>query len=320
MCLIIYRPAGEKIPTLALEMAAAQNPDGFGLMYAQDDQLCVMRTLDMDRGVDWVDQVPADVNLAVHFRLATHGGINRRNTHPFKVVPGLYMMHNGILPLHEEENRRSDTCIFAQDILRPHLESNPELWYSPAFQALVEMAAGDYNKLLFMDNTGEVTIANMKAGTWQDGIWLSTPDPGRYGMGKYAGTRKVVISSSGKVSYPTYTYRESDDYDAWWDKKAGTTSTFPLVKSSPSGKIESYSTMVCEGCNCDCAHCSCYTGEECEVCECVLVPEAQATASEDQLSLVLAAADAQQAEDERFYVEATAAVENRELLPSAIDR
>lgn len=53
--------------------------------------------------------------LLLHMRIATHGGVTLKNTHPFRVGRrNLWLMHNGIISQHARTgDTKSDTRRFA---------------------------------------------------------------------------------------------------------------------------------------------------------------------------------------------------------------
>lgn len=176
MCMIGLKMPGTDFPDELLEAAADSNRDGFGFMYAKDDKLHVHRSMNMGSILKVVKQIPTDAPAAVHCRIGTHGERTKENCHPFRIIDGLYLMHNGILPLKDPDNKRSDTALFAT-YLRRLLEPDPSLFMSEEFRVLVRMAieAGyASNKLLFMRNDGEVWVVNYDAGYDYGDIWISS--------------------------------------------------------------------------------------------------------------------------------------------------
>src|SRR5271157_5457445 len=116
MCLLITSDTG-KLPDSDLVLSAwNQNPDGFGLVYADNGQLTVHKGLELSQ-LQSVLPDALDHPYMLHFRWATHGTVNTDNCHPFRVIrKQLYMAHNGILPIKIVNPQMSDTWHLAKHI------------------------------------------------------------------------------------------------------------------------------------------------------------------------------------------------------------
>lgn len=193
MCMIAWIPAKAATPWEMLADGGKANPDGVGVMWAYDGRLNVRRSTDVRRVWDFLTEVPIGVGCAVHFRLATHGRINKRNCHPYRVTENVYLMHNGILPLKDSRDIESDTGLFAKRILRPLLLDAPHLYGTVGLDRMLRLAGGSSNKFLLMHASGSVRIINEEAGFWEDGCWFSSrpwvfrsgTSYGIYGDGSY---------------------------------------------------------------------------------------------------------------------------------------
>jgi len=187
MCLIIHKPANKQLDPGLIKDTYTGNSDGFGLMFAEGGTVAVHKILPKN----WTDCLDLykqfeDRELAVHFRLRTHGNIDQSQAHPYEVFNrnngdpvDLYLMHNGILSEPPEFfKEKSDTWHFIEYILRPMLD---HFWRRYGTDPLddfyvkeaLESLAGSHNKLLLMDHEGKVTILNKQAGQDKDGLWLS---------------------------------------------------------------------------------------------------------------------------------------------------
>lgn len=178
MCLIVRKPAGVVWPLGVLRSAAKKNPDGIGWMYHDGAQLRVGRYVNPNRKAykrKLLDVAAAlvDHEVVLHLRMATHGTVSPGNCHPFKVIDGLYMMHNGVLDGEKPEGVESDTVSFIRTKLRPLLERDRGLIYMGAFMGLLEEAVGTFNRLVFMDGSGWIGHINYDQGLMYNGCWLS---------------------------------------------------------------------------------------------------------------------------------------------------
>lgn len=197
MCLIIRKPAGAAWPLEVLRSAARKNPDGIGWMYHDGLQLRVGRYVNPNRKAykrKLFETAAAlvDYEVLLHLRMATHGKVVHANCHPFKVIDGLYMMHNGVLHDEETEGVESDTAAFIRTKLRPLLERDRGLIYTGAFLGLLGGAVGSFNRLVFMDAEGWIGHVNYDEGVMHNDCWLSN----------------------------TYAWGRSAPSMPWWDQKS----------------------------------------------------------------------------------------------------
>lgn len=177
MCIIIYRPADAAgiVTREELQSAAAQNRDGYGLMWRGDDGKVRVWRGDASRRKDWIGRFMAlqkfGVEIAAHARYATHGVLGKTMCHPFWIVPGKSaLMHNGVLspPEHDGQKGWSDTKFFVENIVK----RLPEDWSDHVhLRWLVEQATSG-NKLVIFERD-RCTIINEKLGHWREGIWFS---------------------------------------------------------------------------------------------------------------------------------------------------
>lgn len=110
----------------------------------------------------------------IHFRMATHGELDADNCHPFMVNDNLGFVHNGqIHNVKEWDKTKSDTWHFNESILKPlHRSFGVDIVKHRTVRHLIERYI-NRNKLVFMDNLGDVTIYNEELGIWDAGCWFS---------------------------------------------------------------------------------------------------------------------------------------------------
>lgn len=142
MCIIIYKPNGEEIPSREiLYNCFLNNPDGIGFMYRNNNKVHIKKGfMDFERFMKILDGVNErtrgsrglrglkNTELVIHFRMATHGSVVPYQTHPFPITGNPRVLkrcnttvnealaHNGILlnyqPTSETNGSLSDTMIF----------------------------------------------------------------------------------------------------------------------------------------------------------------------------------------------------------------
>ena len=128
MCVICYKPRGIKMPSdKTIETMFLRNPDGAGFMFYRGGSICWRKgffTLhDFMKALrdEWFKT--SDM-VAMHFRIATSGGLDERFCHPFPVSPWYadlvateghakaVFMHNGIIGAGTRD--MSDTMLYVQ--------------------------------------------------------------------------------------------------------------------------------------------------------------------------------------------------------------
>lgn len=174
MCLAIYKPANQVVPTDHLEEGFISNPHGAGFAYVIEGRIETRKGFFTFKEflAAYEESVTKETPALIHFRFATHGKRNEFNCHPWDVCGGEYVaIHNGILDIQSTEEM-SDTGHFMDLVLTPALECFADPAH-PAIKYLVEQAIGSGNKIVLMGISGEAVIYNEDAGTWDEGVWYS---------------------------------------------------------------------------------------------------------------------------------------------------
>jgi hypothetical protein len=174
MCIIIHRPKGAatRLSRETLARCADGNPHGFGIMWAYQGKLLTARYMPSQRK-EFIKRAlllqESDTPMVLHFRWATHGAVEKANTHPFVIEKGKSaMMHNGILSIPCVKGW-SDTRTFCNEVL----QRLPAGWErDPAIYWMVDQATLG-SKIAIMYADGSVTILHKNAGITEGGIWYS---------------------------------------------------------------------------------------------------------------------------------------------------
>lgn len=176
MCLIIEQPAGGRTPPEMLRSAADYNPDGFGFMgFDARGRVCVERSAEPGSALaERLAQAYAGQPCAFHFRRRTRGSSHGDNLHPFKLAPGLYLMHNGTAGVPVRIAGRSDTWHLVNDYLAPFLANRRRLIYDRGFRHILDAWLGAGNRIVFLDEQeGRIEVLNRAEGLEWQGLWLS---------------------------------------------------------------------------------------------------------------------------------------------------
>lgn len=163
MCIAIYKPADAKIDRETLFSCWCGNSHGAGIAYVKDGALTIVKGL-MTFAQFWDAYKKHNIDeyqSLIHFRLATHGARNQDNTHPFEVVPGLALIHNGVIrTLDTTKKEMSDTWHFAQ-FMRNIVLRDSTAWKDPIVKNEVEREVlGGWNKVAFLHSSGDFQIYN----------------------------------------------------------------------------------------------------------------------------------------------------------------
>ena len=184
MCIAIMKSENKKINKATLKRCYDANPDGAGFMYAENKELTVKKGYFTFKDFYKEYKPHENKQVLLHFRIKTHGPIDKDNCHPFLVNTGLGFIHNGIISGYGD-NKESDTIQFNNSILKKIVakHGNNSLFDDPMVE-LIENVIG-YSKLVFLDRHGNYKIMNEDKGSWNDGIWYSNsswkkPEPIKY--------------------------------------------------------------------------------------------------------------------------------------------
>lgn len=140
MCIICYIPKDmELAEKYIFEAMWYNNPDGAGIMWQQDNVVRYKKGYFNfnDFYNDVVKIKNTNVNMAIHCRIATSGGINSEMCHPFKISNKdeelketyneceIALMHNGIIRgLGYKYSGMSDTAEYIKDTLYPRYKKD----------------------------------------------------------------------------------------------------------------------------------------------------------------------------------------------------
>ncbi|MDR0779315.1 MAG: hypothetical protein LBF16_01275 [Pseudomonadales bacterium] len=185
MCILIHG-AADTLRRVLLDtrglMASilSNNPDGLGLMYADDQgqpahhKTLIARDLNaVPLATAWLETaLPVDDRpVAFHARYTTHGDKDLDNCHPY-AVDGGYLMHNGVLDIDtRSDSRRSDTWHYCREFLDDGAAH--AILASERGRKLVSEHIGEDNKFVFLTKGGEIVIVNQGSGVEYEGLWFS---------------------------------------------------------------------------------------------------------------------------------------------------
>lgn len=189
MCVIIEREPGVVIPTEKLDTACEINKHGFGILYAENGHLRVIRSLKNNDAKVVADHLQKLKNrkVWVHLRHATVGAVSKENSHPFILlsrkhhIMDLAMMHNGTLYSYkptDQNAKESDTLLFAKDFVAPvalrfSASCKQKLLADEFFQKFLKHEVGFTSVVMLVDGNGQTLCINRDKGKEYDGWWAS---------------------------------------------------------------------------------------------------------------------------------------------------
>jgi Glutamine amidotransferases class-II len=204
MCIIIHKPKGAEFDEQLFRTALFLNPDGAGIMFAENGKVTGKKGLFKPETVVQMWHENQHRDFAIHLRFATSGDVVKENTHPFQVLNliehgrDIWLMHNGtISTVKIEDKKRSDTYHFVENYLKPLLAINPDQLYDETFQKFLGLAVAG-SRLLFMEGDGRVTIINKEQGKIKSGCWISNT----YSI--VQPKNKQIVNGSDKPMGPRY--------------------------------------------------------------------------------------------------------------------
>jgi len=178
MCIAIYKPAGKNISEEVLKECFDSNKDGCGFAYINTDifgikRLKIYKSMKFEpfyhqyrRAVRFNPESP----FIIHFRIATHGTVDKFNCHPFFINRDTVFIHNGIISGVTKDDKKSDTQMFNEEFLQ-HIDTELLVQEGPVKKLIEKFVIG--SKLVILNVEGDVQIYNESSGNWNDGVWYS---------------------------------------------------------------------------------------------------------------------------------------------------
>ena len=214
MCIAILKTKDGNITDEQLLNCFDNNPDGAGLAYTKDNKIFIVKGIfDAKQFVEEYHKAVAEADgaMLVHCRIGTSGFKDYTNCHPHVVSDECVMIHNGILSIDvPKDSKVSDTVLYVEQYLKPLPK---DFMLNDGIMSLITDHIGTGNKFVFLNNRGDYSIANEKAGHWKNGVWFSN-----YSYEAYSFYTKGYKGKS-KVYSPYASYwDDEDDYD--WESEA----------------------------------------------------------------------------------------------------
>ena len=213
MCIAILKTKDGNITDEQLLNCFDNNPDGAGIAYTKDNKIFIVKGIfDAKQFVEEYHKAVAEADgaMLVHCRIGTSGFKDYTNCHPHVVSDECVMIHNGILSIDVPKGSKvSDTVLYVEQYLKPLPK---DFMLNDGIMSLITDHIGAGNKFVFLNNHGDFSIANEKAGHWKNGVWFSN-----YSYEAYSFYTKGYKGKS-KAYSPYTSYWDEDDYD--WESEA----------------------------------------------------------------------------------------------------
>ena len=173
MCIIATKPKDISISKETLKNCFDNNQDGAGFIFAHVNILKIRKGFFTFEKF-WNSYSEAMINYKnptsiIHFRITTHGKTDYSNCHPFLINKELGFAHNGVISFVDNDNKKSDTSMFNDTILK---NLPKDFINNSSIFRLIEESIGS-SKLAFLTHDGDYLIANEELGQWKDGVWFS---------------------------------------------------------------------------------------------------------------------------------------------------
>lgn len=212
MCMLCVVPPNVIPSREKLENSALNNPHGFGfaIVIPKEKRIHAERTMNADtsinRFIEMRSKYPEGYALW-HARFATHGSTTIENCHPFRVGGDrkTYLAHNGVMPVLEDKTDRSDTRIFAEDII-PAIGGVSALDNEQVWNILEDFTTGSKVCVLTVDPVAkhQMYLMHPEKGAYDTtGVWWSNDSCFLdYGYGSWKANR-------------SYDFLKTDDGVEW---------------------------------------------------------------------------------------------------------
>lgn len=239
MCVIAIRTIGSTISDERIRQLYASNPDGAGVMWAQDGKVHWRKGFfNVEKLLDMWHRIPNGVTAAVHCRITTHGGTCDRLCHPFPLTnrphdlfklrgkADAVLMHNGIMSFmekdgHYDKNKDSDSSAYAKKLFDMlHGARLPKS--TEEMETIRKETSGSRIFIL----SGDGTFFTAGEWTWEDGVLYSNTHfkwHYNYGTGwqgynrNYNYNSGVTVNGQKSDGFHYNGYFDDDD-DYYWSR------------------------------------------------------------------------------------------------------
>lgn len=142
-----------------------------------------------------------ELSIVMHFRISTHGSVNKACCHPFPVTDDMAKLsatdtenrvcvaHNGVISGMATNKAKSDTMAYIADVVTPLRRMHEDFMHDD--NALDVLSVTAKSKLCFLDNSGDIVT-----------------------IGEFYDVDGVLFSNTSYLK-KTYSY---NSYNAWWQK------------------------------------------------------------------------------------------------------
>ncbi len=195
-----------------IEDIYSHNSDGLGIMYHTTHGVKVVKLLPKTAAEarKAIEALPTDDReVAIHWRMRTHGNIDKENCHPYPIGHGAWLMHNGVLHTgNKADQTKSDTWHFAKNYLST---LDADVLHNPQYLDML----GEFienNRFVIMTADGRMSWVNEDQGIKSNGVVFSNT---------YAWSPGLLIP--GYRSYTSYYPR-----NGWMNYQIGTPPASPM--------------------------------------------------------------------------------------------
>lgn len=177
MCIAICSKPNTKVSDEALRKSFSNNPDGCGFSYVRTDstgrkKVIIKKTMDFDvflHQYHRAQRTNPESFFLIHFRIATHGTVDKFNCHPFRINNDMSFIHNGVIGGVGNDKLMSDTQLFNEKVLK---KLPKDFTKHDCFTVLIEKFITG-SKLITLSIDNEVMIYNEGSGHWKEDVWYS---------------------------------------------------------------------------------------------------------------------------------------------------
>lgn len=231
MCIAILKPKDKTISKETLKTCSKNNPDGMGFACLENGKVHIYKFMEFDEFYDEYIKHEQDSTMIIHFRIATHGKVELKNCHPFKLNHRMALVHNGVISGYGDKELKTDTQDFIEKVIG---NITWKEWKNPSFRKLVGNAIG-YSKFAILDVSGNYYIVNEEKGVWDDGVWYSNSTY------KPKEVKTYTYYYSSKSDNKQWDMYGNETYDSWYTRTHNSEQ-----QKLPLGKTETLDTAVKE--------------------------------------------------------------------------